>query len=293
MCELPTNRVCATLRVINKLNRMWKRESKISSTADIFTMVFSYQCGVDGLDLVLLKRSEARYLAAQVGVHQHLRLGKTNWLGLVTFRQETVSAWENSLSMRAHRPGGQSSYRIGDNWFFTRTNGSVPHFLECDPFAFAVWQTCCFRKMLVAFGETLMWQNDFDSIVSSCSAWFITQIKTLSKTFADEDKLYFVTHLRKLAIARDVHHPPHSPLSPPPTCSLTLCAASRLWTKPISVRYFIPDATPVSISISCITLSWPSCFWGYRRREERKQGDGKLGGKKKEERENRGRVECI
>lgn len=41
-------------------------------------MVFSYQCGVDGLDLVLLKRSEARYLAAQVGVHQHLRLGKTN-----------------------------------------------------------------------------------------------------------------------------------------------------------------------------------------------------------------------
>lgn len=33
-----------------------------------------YQCGVDGLDLVFLKRSEARHLAAQVGVHQYLKL---------------------------------------------------------------------------------------------------------------------------------------------------------------------------------------------------------------------------
>lgn len=41
-------------------------------------MVVPYQCGVDGLNLVLLKRSEARHLAAQVGVHQHLRLGENN-----------------------------------------------------------------------------------------------------------------------------------------------------------------------------------------------------------------------
>lgn len=41
---------------------------------------------------------------------------------------------------------------------------------------------------------------------------------------------------------------------------LTLCAAKRLWTKPISVRYFIPDATPVRMSISWMMLSWPSCF---------------------------------
>lgn len=53
-------------------------------------------------------------------------------------------------------------------------------------------------------------------------------------------------------------------------CSPTLCAASRLWTKPISVRYFIPDATPVSMSISCMTLSWPSCFWGRRENEKRR-----------------------
>lgn len=36
-------------------------------------MAVSYQCGVDGLDLVFLKRSEARHLAAQVGVHQYLK----------------------------------------------------------------------------------------------------------------------------------------------------------------------------------------------------------------------------
>lgn len=40
----------------------------------------SYQCCVDGLDLVLLKRPEARHLAAQVGVNQHLRSGKKNKL---------------------------------------------------------------------------------------------------------------------------------------------------------------------------------------------------------------------
>lgn len=69
----------------------------------------------------------------------------------------------------------------------------------------------------------------------------------------------------------------HRTLSGPPTSSipavLTLCAASRLWTNPISVRYFIPDATPVNMSISCITLSWPSCFCADRRtkRERRKR----------------------
>lgn len=42
-------------------------ESKRCSTTAV-----TYQRGVDGLDLVLLKRSEARHLAAQVGVHQHL-----------------------------------------------------------------------------------------------------------------------------------------------------------------------------------------------------------------------------
>lgn len=78
--------------------------------------------------------------------------------------------------------------------------------------------------------------------------------------------------LRDLAIVCDTHQTsaprPHLVI-PSPTCSpLTLCAASRLWTKPISVRYFIPDATPVSISISCITLSCPSCFWGDGRRRE-------------------------
>lgn len=36
----------------------------------------SYQCGVDGLDLVLLKRPEAGHLAAQVGVNQHLKSAK-------------------------------------------------------------------------------------------------------------------------------------------------------------------------------------------------------------------------
>lgn len=46
-----------------------------------------YQCGVDGLNLVLLKRSEARNLAAQVGVHQHLRSG-----GEQSIRQEKSSA---------------------------------------------------------------------------------------------------------------------------------------------------------------------------------------------------------
>lgn len=39
-----------------------------------------YQCGVDGLDLVFLKRSEARHLAAQVGVHQYLKKKQKNKL---------------------------------------------------------------------------------------------------------------------------------------------------------------------------------------------------------------------
>lgn len=38
--------------------------------------MLSHQRGVDGLYFVLLKRSEARHLAAKVGVNQHLRFGK-------------------------------------------------------------------------------------------------------------------------------------------------------------------------------------------------------------------------
>lgn len=139
---------------------------------------------------------------------------------------------------------------------------------------FAVWQTGSFRKM--PHSDKMI----FHCTVSSFSASCVTQIKSyrhviVNDVFTDKDKLYSVTHLWKLPIAWDIHHPAPSPLSSPPTCSLTLCAARRLWTKPISVRYFIPDATPVSKSISCITLNWPSCFWGYGRPKERKTGDGK------------------
>lgn len=37
----------------------------------------SHQCGVNSLNLVLLKGSEARHLAAQVGVDEHLRTEET------------------------------------------------------------------------------------------------------------------------------------------------------------------------------------------------------------------------
>lgn len=139
------------------------------------------------------------------------------------------------------------------------------------------------RQLLLgkrALSETWMWQNVSDSIVSSCSASCITQMKTcrqvIVKDVCRQGQIVFCN-----PPAQNLHTSP-SPLSSPPTCSLTLCAASRLWTKPISVRYFIPDATPVSISISCITVSWPSCFWGYGRQETR---DGKWG---KKERRTRG-----
>ena len=69
---------------------------------------FPYQCGVDGLYLVLLKRSEAGYLAAQVGVNQHLRCWE---------KQMSISYIQmgNNLSVSAHHSGGHSSYRTGDN----------------------------------------------------------------------------------------------------------------------------------------------------------------------------------
>lgn len=135
--------------------------------------------------------------------------------------------------------------------------------------AFTVWQTGREKKKDKRRMKPWRWQNYFDRIVLSFSASCIPQIKPtgewLSKMSADTDKSYSVTRLQQLEIAWDIHHPAPFPPSSPPTCSLTLCAASRLWTKPISVRYFIPDATPASMSISCITLSWPSCFWGEYR----------------------------
>lgn len=72
-------------------------------------MFFSYQRGVDGLYLVLLKRSEARYFAAQVGVNQHLRCWENKLISIGYIQMG------NNLSVSAHHPGGHSSYRTGDN----------------------------------------------------------------------------------------------------------------------------------------------------------------------------------
>lgn len=140
----------------------------------------SHQCGVNSLNLVLLKGSEARHLAAQVGVDEHLR-----------WTEETQKPG------RLHSKGNRD---VCVQCFHTR-------------------------------------QHKIKAFSSRCG---------------------------------------QQTLSGPPTSSIpavpTLCAASRLWTKPISVRYFIPDATPVNMSMSCITLSWPSCFCADRRteREQRK-----------------------
>lgn len=66
--------------------------------------MFSYQRCVDGLDLVFLKRSEARHLAAEVRVNQHLR-------------------WKNKLVI------------VGYNW-----RGKQPHYVITPPQWSKLWE---------------------------------------------------------------------------------------------------------------------------------------------------------
>lgn len=184
---------------------MWKCEFKYPVKLTFPPWVFSYQCGVDGFDLVLLQRPEARYLAAQVGVNQHLRLGKTNWLhwlhldGKQSQHESSPPRWAKLLSYQ----GRLIVYK--NRWFW-------PHFLERDPLHLQFDRQA--GKCHTA--KTFMWQSDFNRIVLSCLAF--THIKTLSKGFAGEDKLYSVTHQWK-TIAWDIYHPAHSITSSPPAPS--------------------------------------------------------------------------
>lgn len=46
--------------------------------------------------------------------------------------------------------------------------------------------------------------------ILTCSSNKNLQLSDCQKMFADKDKLYSAAHLPKRAVARDIHHPPHS-----------------------------------------------------------------------------------
>lgn len=156
-----------------------------------------------------------------------------------------------------------------DNWLFFQNKQlslSPSNVLQCNRVCVSsLTESVASEEKNNATSETLTWPcNDFEN--STVSLVCYQMRKTFQLSFLDEDKLESVCCLqRSKALWRYARLAGESP---------TLCAASRLWTKPISVRYFIPDATPVSMSISCMTLSWPSCFWCQRKIEGKTRGGG-------------------
>lgn len=208
-------------------------------------MAVPYQCGVDGLDLVFLKRSEARHLAAQVGVYQYLKQEekkKNNLIGIGSIQTG------KSLGIGVQPPLVRKAFIVA---------GTIDCLQEQMVFSLISWNAtlCIFQVWLKA----TRWNLDVTK-----RFWHHYPVTLILVRHSNRNLVVKVCGqtviCRKLAISLSRCSPPA-----PTARFLTLWAASRLWTKPISVRYFIPDATPVSMSISCMTLSWPSCFWGCRK----------------------------